>query len=67
MLNLILMTHTFKDVPEGMPILLTICKLNSVVCQDRVNVIGYDLNQISQKLRRDHFGLPWMQFDKGEL
>jgi hypothetical protein len=49
----VLLTHTRKDMLEGILIPPAIGELHAVVRQDRVDLLGYGVDEVTPELRRD--------------
>ena len=66
-LNAVFKANPIKDVLEGEALPLLIGKLNAVVRQYDMNGIGNGGNEITQKLRGQHFTCLYMNFDIDKL
>ena len=66
-LNAVFKANPIKDVLEGEALPLLIGKLNAVVRQHNMNGIGNGGNEITQKLRGQHFTSLRMNFDVDKL
>ena len=66
-LNAMFKANPIKDMLEGEALLLLIGKLNAVVRQHNMNGIGNGSNEITQKLRGQHFTCLRMNFDVDKL
>ena len=66
-LNAMFKANPIKDMLEGEALLLLIGKLNAVVRQHNMNGIGNVSNEITQKLRGQHFTCLRMNFDVDKL
>ena len=53
-LNAMLITDPVKYVMSGIFVLLTVGELHPIVGQDRVDAIGQSVDEVAQKLSRDH-------------
>lgn len=67
MLNAVLVTDPVEDVMEGVEIAGPIGELNAVVRQNRMDGIGYSLDQIAQELGCIHLSGFGVKLDEGKL
>jgi hypothetical protein len=61
------LTHTRKDMLEGIVIPLAVGELNAVIRQDRVDFIGHGVDEVAQELRRDGLDGLRVQLGIGKL
>jgi len=54
-INVVLRTDTIKDMNARIFVTGKVGELDGVVCQDDVDYIRHDLDQVAQKCRRRHF------------
>jgi hypothetical protein len=66
-LDAVLLAHTGKDMLEGILIPLAVGELQAVVRQDGVDLLGYDVDEVTQELRRDGLDGLRVQLGIGKL
>jgi len=67
MFRTIFQADTVEDMQEGVSVCFAMGELDAVVCQDSMDFIGYDSDEIAQELRCFHLAVLGQQFSVNEL
>lgn len=54
----VVQTDAIKDMQEGAPVFFAVGELDTIVCQDGVDFVGYGSDESVRELRRFHLAVP---------